>query len=108
MVRLSRLWVGVLGVFVMMLLATPASAQTGGLRGKVTDAAGKPVEGATVLIEAKGVTRKLTVKTNKKGEFIQIGLYPGDTRSRPKRKARSRLQITSASGWATQRCSICS
>jgi tetratricopeptide (TPR) repeat protein len=78
MVRLSRLWVGVLGLFVMLLLVTPASAQTGGLRGKVTDAEGKPVEGATVLIEAKGVTRKLTVKTNKKGEFIQIGLYPGE------------------------------
>src|SRR5918995_93533 len=78
MVRLSRLWVGVLGVFVMMLLATPARAQTGGLRGKVTDAQGKPVEGATVLIESKGVSRKLTVKTNKKGEFIQIGLYPGE------------------------------
>jgi tetratricopeptide (TPR) repeat protein len=78
MVRLSRLWVGMLGLLVMMLLAAPASAQTGGLRGKVTDAAGKPVEGATVLIESKGVTRKLTVKTNKKGEFIQIGLYPGE------------------------------
>jgi tetratricopeptide (TPR) repeat protein len=78
MVRLSRLCVGVLGLFVMLLLATPASAQTGGLRGKVTDAEGKPVEGATVVIEAKGVTRKLTVKTNKKGEFIQIGLYPGE------------------------------
>jgi tetratricopeptide (TPR) repeat protein len=78
MVRLSRLCVGVLGLFVMLLLATPASAQTGGLRGKVTDAEGKPVEGATVIIEAKGVTRKLTVKTNKKGEFIQIGLYPGE------------------------------
>jgi tetratricopeptide (TPR) repeat protein len=78
MVRLSRPCVGVLGLFVMLLLATPASAQTGGLRGKVTDAEGKPVEGATVVIEAKGVTRKLTVKTNKKGEFIQIGLYPGE------------------------------
>ena len=78
MVRLSRLCVGVLGLFVMMMLAAPASAQTGGLRGKVTDAAGQPVEGATVLIESKGVTRKLTVKTNKKGEFIQIGLYPGE------------------------------
>jgi tetratricopeptide (TPR) repeat protein len=78
MVRLSRLCVGVLGLFVMMMLAVPASAQTGGLRGKVTDAAGKPVEGATVVIESKGVTRKLTVKTNKKGEFIQIGLYPGE------------------------------
>ena len=48
------------------------------MRGKVIDAAGKPVEGATVLIESKGVSRKLTVKTNKKGEFIQIGLYPGE------------------------------
>lgn len=78
MVRLSRLALGVLGLFVMLVLAVPASAQTGGLRGKVVDAAGKPVEGATVTIESKGVTRKLTVKTNKKGEFIQIGLYPGE------------------------------
>ena len=45
MVRLSRLCVGVLGLFVMMMLAVPAAAQTGGLRGKVTDTAGKPVEG---------------------------------------------------------------
>jgi tetratricopeptide (TPR) repeat protein len=78
MVRLSRLSVGVLGLFVMMVLATPASAQTGGLRGKVTGVDGKPVEGATVTMESKGVSRKLTVKTNKKGEFIQIGLYPGE------------------------------
>ena len=78
MVRLSRLWVGVLGLSVMLLLlllAAPASAQTGGLRGRVTGADGKPVEGATVTMESKGVSRKLTVKTNKKGEFIQIGLY---------------------------------
>jgi cytochrome c-type biogenesis protein CcmH/NrfG len=78
MVRLSRLLRGVLGLCVVMVLATPASAQTGGMRGKVVDAAGKPVEGASVVIESKGVTRKLTVKTNKKGEFIQIGLYPGE------------------------------
>ena len=78
MVRLSRLLAGVLGLFVVMILAAPTSAQTGGLRGKVTDAAGKQVDGATVTIESKGVTRKLTVKTNKKGEFIQIGLYPGE------------------------------
>src|SRR5215212_3414852 len=77
MVRLSRLMVGVLGLLVMML-AAPASAQTGGVRGKVLDTAGKPVEGATVVIESKGVSRKLTVKTNKKGEYIQIGLYPGE------------------------------
>ena len=67
MVRLSRPALGVLGLFVLVMMAAPASAQTGGLRGKVTDAAGKPVEGAVVLIESKGVSRKLTVKTNKKG-----------------------------------------
>jgi tetratricopeptide (TPR) repeat protein len=78
MVRLSRLALGVVGVALVVMLAAPAWAQTGGLRGKVTDAEGKPVDGANVTIESKGVTRKLTVKTNKKGEFIQIGLYPGE------------------------------
>ena len=46
MVRLSRLGLGLVGLFVMMMLATPTSAQTGGIRGKVNDASGKPVEGA--------------------------------------------------------------
>jgi hypothetical protein len=78
MVRMSRLAPGALGVLVLMLMAAPALAQTGGVRGKVTDAAGKPVEGATVRIEAKSVTRKLEVKTNKKGEYIQIGVFPGE------------------------------
>jgi tetratricopeptide (TPR) repeat protein len=80
MLRLGRSALAVLGVLVLMMLvaSAPASAQTGGLRGKVTDASGKPVEGATVTIESKGVARKLTVKTNKKGEYIQIGLYPGE------------------------------
>jgi tetratricopeptide (TPR) repeat protein len=60
-------------------LALPAFAQsTGMVKGKVTDGQKAPVEGATVLIEAKdGVSRKFTVKTNKKGEFIQVGLQPG-------------------------------
>jgi len=80
MLRLGRFGLGVLGVFVLMMLVAPppASAQTGGVRGKITDASGKPVDGATVTIESKGVARKLTVKTNKKGEYIQIGLYAGE------------------------------
>jgi tetratricopeptide (TPR) repeat protein len=80
MLRLGRFGLGVLGVFVLLMLVAPApaSAQTGGLRGKVTDESGKPVDGATVTIESKGVARKLTVKTNKKGEYIQIGLYAGE------------------------------
>ncbi len=60
-------------------LVVPASAQsTGMVKGKVVDAKGEPVEGARILIEfTEGVTRKNETKTNKKGEFIQIGLFPG-------------------------------
>lgn len=60
------------------LLAAPAQAQTGTARGKVLDAQGQPIADAKVLIEFKGgVTRKFEVKTNKKGEFMQVGMQPG-------------------------------
>ena len=60
------------------LISTPAAAQTGAVQGIVLDAAGKPLEKAQVLIEyTDGINRKYEVKTNKKGEFIQIGLQPG-------------------------------
>lgn len=72
-IRISAL---VLGLTAM--LASAAWAQSGQLRGKVLDAEGKPVAGAQVLIElAEGVTRKFEVKTDRRGEFIQIGLPPG-------------------------------
>jgi tetratricopeptide (TPR) repeat protein len=59
-------------------IAVPSYAQTGQLKGKVTDAAGKPVEGAVVVIEGSDSGgRKFTVKTNRNGEYIQIGLQPG-------------------------------
>jgi tetratricopeptide (TPR) repeat protein len=59
-------------------LASSALAQSGQLRGKVLDADGKPVQGAQILIEfAEGVNRKFEVKTDRRGEFIQIGLQPG-------------------------------
>lgn len=62
----------------LSFVAQPADAQTGQAKGKVVDAKGQPVEGATVLIEATdGMGRKFTVKTNRRGEFIQIGLPPG-------------------------------
>ena len=61
-----------------LILATPGYAQTGAVQGIVLDAAGKPLEKAPVLIEyTDGINRKYEVKTNKKGEFIQIGLQPG-------------------------------
>ena len=71
---------GVLALVVALGLATPAAAQsTGMVKGKVVDAKNQPVEGAKVLIEfAEGMNRKNETKTNKKGEFIQIGLFPGN------------------------------
>lgn len=71
---------GVLALVVALGLCLPASAQsTGMVKGKVVDAKGQPVEGARILIEfAEGVTRKNETKSNKKGEFIQIGLFPGN------------------------------
>jgi tetratricopeptide (TPR) repeat protein len=62
----------------LALVAVPASAQSGQVKGKVVDAKGQPIEGAKVTIanvETSG--RKLETKTNKKGEYIQIGLQPG-------------------------------
>jgi tetratricopeptide (TPR) repeat protein len=71
---------GVFALVVALGLAAPAMAQsTGMVKGKVVDAKGEPVEGAKILIEfAEGVNRKNETKTNKKGEYIQIGLFPGN------------------------------
>jgi tetratricopeptide (TPR) repeat protein len=63
----------------VFLFAAPGQAQTGALQGKVVDAKGDPLEKAVVTIEfTDGINRKYEVKTNKKGEFIQIGLAPGN------------------------------
>jgi tetratricopeptide (TPR) repeat protein len=69
------------GLLALVLVAPAAEAQTGQVKGKVLDAKNQPVEGATVTIEATdGGGRKFTVKTKKNGEFIQIGLQPGQYR----------------------------
>jgi Flp pilus assembly protein TadD len=60
------------------LVGAPAHAQTGTARGKVMDEKGQPVPEAKVLLEfTGGVTRKYETKTSKKGEFTQVGMYPG-------------------------------
>ena len=79
--RLSTLKSARLGAFVLglALFATAGYAQTGRLKGKVVDASNKPVEGATVVMESKEMNRKLTTKTDRRGEFIQLltesGMY---------------------------------
>ncbi|MEO8077705.1 MAG: tetratricopeptide repeat protein [Acidobacteriota bacterium] len=59
-------------------LAATASAQTGQVKGKVVDAENKPVEGATVNLSQSDNNTKFSLKTNKKGEYMQIGLPPGN------------------------------
>lgn len=62
-----------------LFLGSSASAQTGMIRGKVVDAEGKPAPGVVITIEfADGVTRKFEVKSDRRGEYIQIGLPPGN------------------------------
>ncbi|MBI4887373.1 MAG: tetratricopeptide repeat protein [Acidobacteria bacterium] len=67
---------GVLGLLVVLAVSAPVAAQSV-VRGKVLDSQGKPVEGATVSIEATESNRKAQVKTNRNGEFMQIGLPSG-------------------------------
>lgn len=67
------------GLFLALALAgSPARAQTGTARGKIMDDKGQPIVDAIVTIEYQGgVTRKYETKTNKKGEYTQVGIYPG-------------------------------
>ena len=67
-----------LGAFVLGLavFSTVGYAQTGRLKGKVVDAENKPVEGAVIAMESKEMNRKLSTKTDKRGEYTQF-LPPG-------------------------------
>lgn len=65
-------------VAALLISASLASAQMGGVRGKILDEKGQPIEGVAVKIEFQGgVTLAFDNKTNKRGEFMQIGLRPG-------------------------------
>ena len=70
-----------LAAAVVLALAAPAAAQTGLVKGKVVGPDGKPVADAVVTIEfMEGVSRKLTTKSDKRGEFVQLGLQSGGYR----------------------------
>src|SRR3954465_9978855 len=72
-------WLLMFAVFAALAIAIPAAAQsTGMVKGVVVDDKGQPVEGAKVTIEmTPGTGRRFETKTNKKGEFVQIGLNSG-------------------------------
>jgi tetratricopeptide (TPR) repeat protein len=74
----TRIRAAVLSAVMAVAIAAPAVAQTGLVKGKVVGPDGKPVPDAVVTIEAtEGITRKLTTKTDRRGEFVQLGLQSG-------------------------------
>jgi tetratricopeptide (TPR) repeat protein len=62
----------------LLFVPAPAHAQSGSIKGKVTDAQGNPVDGATISLESTDKGGKpIVTKSNKKGEYMQVGLSPG-------------------------------
>jgi TolA-binding protein len=73
----TLLFRGVVAMAVVCAVSVaPALAQSV-VRGKVTDAQGKPVQDATILFEATEANRKTTTKTDRNGDFLQVGLSSG-------------------------------
>ena len=67
-----------LAVLAALAIALPVAAQMGGMvKGRVLDDKGEPVEGAKITITATDTARKFETKSNKKGEYLQIGLSSG-------------------------------
>lgn len=64
-----------------LLMSVQVFAAAGRVRGTVKDVDGKPIEKATISITSTGeINQKYTAHTNAKGEYIHIGVYPGEYR----------------------------
>lgn len=80
MVRLNgrAVWLSTFAVLAALAIALPAAAQSGGVRGAVKDEKGQPVADARVTIEQIGGNlRRFETKTDRKGDYIYIGLASG-------------------------------
>ena len=92
----TYLFRGVVAVAVLCAVTVaPALAQSV-VRGKVVDAQGKPVPDATILFEATDANRRTTTKTDKNGDFLQVGLASGGysvTASKDNLKQTLKLQV---------------
>ena len=63
----------------LAVAAAPAYAQMGQLKGKVLDGQNKPVEGAKItIVMTEGINRKFETKSKKGGDYLQIGMPPGN------------------------------
>jgi tetratricopeptide (TPR) repeat protein len=63
-----------------MLLVFPLMAQNRIVKGKVTNDKGDPVSGAVIKIQGTDVKREYTTKTDKKGEYLYMGIPFGEYR----------------------------
>jgi len=72
-------WLSRLTLVAALAMPLPAAAQsTGMVKGSVKDEKGQPVQDAKVIIEMTGTTsRRFELKTDRKGEFFQIGVASG-------------------------------
>lgn len=72
-------WLSRLALLAALAMPLPAAAQsTGMVKGTVKDEKGQPVQDAKVVIEMTGTTsRRFELKTDRKGEFFQIGVASG-------------------------------
>ncbi|HYK18791.1 MAG TPA: carboxypeptidase-like regulatory domain-containing protein, partial [Bryobacteraceae bacterium] len=68
-----QLWIGVL---LLVCVTSEMRAQTGGLKGVVTDTTGAPVPGAQVAVSNDSGISKL-VTTGETGAYLVNGLVPG-------------------------------
>ena len=98
----------------LAIVAAPASAQTGPSRARSSMQQGNPVDGAKITLEnQRRRPQASTTKSNKKGEYIQVGLHarqvqghrvegrpePGEERRHPPRHGQ-RSTSSSAPGGA--------
>lgn len=81
MVQSIRRCVPVLAFLVFgMFLVLPLMAQNRIVKGKVTNDKGDPVQGAVIKIQGTDVKREYTTKTDKKGQYIYMGIPFGEYR----------------------------
>jgi tetratricopeptide (TPR) repeat protein len=74
----KHITLAVLLALLMGLCAGPVWAQaTGTIKGTVKDEAQKPIEGAIVDLTNTETGRKISLKTDKKGEYFSVGVAPG-------------------------------
>ena len=74
----THLFRAAFAAIVSLALAGPALAQGGMIKGKVMDPQGQPVADAKIeIVSTESDARKFNTTTDKKGEFVQIGLRSG-------------------------------